>query len=361
MPQSINISSSTLLRFILIIIAAVLLYFIRDIILVLFFAIIISSALDPLVKWCTARKIPRAVAVLSIYLILGAIIALIIVLLINPLSEQFTQLARSLPTYYKKFIEKFGVIFPHQSSQADFQSGLENLSGSLSSLAKNLIPAVRGFLGGGISLVLVLVLTFYLIVEDKWLKTFLRAIAPGKHQPYLHQLVNRIQHKMGAWLRGQLLLSAIIFAMTLIALLIFKVKYALVLAFIAGLLEVVPFIGPVLAAAVAVMLTLAISPFKALVIIPIIFLVIQQLENHLIVPKVMQRTVGLNPIVIILVVLIGAKLGGVLGVLVAIPLAAGISEFLKDMQYGNGVAKHEEVIDSIQEDKKDIEIGKLGN
>lgn len=353
MTQSINISSSTLLRFILIIIAVIALYFIRDIILVLFFAIILTSALDPLVNWCTARKIPRAVAVLSIYLILGAIIALIIVLLINPLSEQFTQLSRSMPVYYEKFIEKFGVIFPRQGSQANIQSSLENLSGSLNSLAKNLIPAVRGFLGGGISLVLVLVLTFYLIVEDRGLKTFLRTIAPGKHQPYLHRLVNRIQHKMGAWLRGQLLLSAIIFVMTLIVLLIFKVKYALVLAFVAGMLEVVPFIGPLLAAAIAVLLTLAISPFKALVVIPIIFLVIQQLENHLIVPKVMQKTVGLNPIVIILVVLIGAKLGGILGVLVAIPLTAGVSEFLKDMHYGGGISKNEEVI---SDEKKNEEI-----
>lgn len=351
MSTNINISSSTLFRFILIIIAVIALYFIRDIILVLFFAIILTSALDPLVNWCTARKIPRAVAVLSIYLILGAIIALIIVLLINPLSEQFTQLSRSMPVYYEKFIEKFGVIFPRQGSQANIQSSLENLSGSLNSLAKNLIPAVRGFLGGGISLVLVLVLTFYLIVEDRGLKTFLRTIAPGKHQPYLHRLVNRIQHKMGAWLRGQLLLSAIIFVMTLIVLLIFKVKYALVLAFVAGMLEVVPFIGPLLAAAIAVLLTLAISPFKALVVIPIIFLVIQQLENHLIVPKVMQKTVGLNPIVIILVVLIGAKLGGILGVLVAIPLTAGVSEFLKDMHYGEGSSKYKEAVFDEKEEK----------
>lgn len=351
MTKSINISSSTLLRFILIIIAAVLLYLIRDIILVFFFAIVLTSALDPLVNWCTARKIPRAVAVLSIYLVLGAIIALIIVLLINPLSEQFTQLSRSLPVYYEKFIEKFGVIFPHQGSQANLQSGLENLSGSLNSLAKNLIPAVRGVFGGGVSLVLVLVLTFYLIVEDRGLKTFLRTIAPGKHQPYLHRLVNRIQHKMGAWLRGQLLLSAIIFVMTLIALLIFRVKYALVLAFIAGLLEVVPFIGPIIAAVIAMLLTLALSPFKALIIIPIIFLVIQQLENHLIVPKIMQRTVGLNPIVIILVVLIGAKLGGILGVLVAIPLTAGVSEFLKDMHYGENISKNEDVVSGEKEEK----------
>ena len=351
MTQSINISSSTLLRFILIIIAVIVLYFIRDIILVLFFDIILTSALDPLVNWCTARKIPRAVAVLSIYLILGTIIALMIVLLINPLSEQFTQLARSMPVYYEKFIEKFAVIFPHQGSQANIQSSLENLSGSLNSLAKNLIPAFRGFLGGGISLVLVLVLTFYLIVEDRGLKTFLRTIAPGKHQPYLHRLVNRIQHKMGAWLRGQLLLSAIIFVMTLIVLLIFRVKYALVLAFVAGMLEVVPFIGPLLAAAIAVLLTLAVSPFKALVVIPIIFLMIQQLENHLIVPKVMQKTVGLNPIVIILVVLIGAKLGGILGVLVAIPLTAGISEFLKDMHYGEESSKNEEAVFDEKEEK----------
>jgi predicted PurR-regulated permease PerM len=139
----------------------------------------------------------------------------------------------------------------------------------------------------------------------------------------------RVQDKLGLWLRAQLLLSGIIFLVTWIGLLILGVKYSLVLALIAGITEVIPFIGPIIGAIPAVLLAFLQSPIKALLVL-ILYLVIQQLEGNILVPKVMQKTVGLNPIVVIVVILLGAKIAGVLGALLSIPVAVAIMTIAGD-------------------------------
>ena len=176
-------------------------------------------------------------------------------------------------------------------------------------------------------------------VEDRGLKRFFRSILPVDYQPYFTRMMNRIQEKMGRWLRGQLLLSAVVFVMTAIAFSILhlftgEVPFWLVLAIIAGVLELVPFIGPFVAGAVAVLLVIGTS-FWTAVIVLIIALLVQQLENNILVPKIMQKTVGLNPIVSILVIVIGARLAGIMGALIAIPLAAAGQCFLRDVMGGD--------------------------
>jgi predicted PurR-regulated permease PerM len=215
---------------------------------------------------------------------------------------------------------------------------IEGISNALGSLAGNIIPAVRGVLGGGCTIFLILVLAFYLAGEDRGLKRFFRSILPVDYQPYFTRMMNRIQEKMGKWLRGQLLLSLVIFVVTAIALFILHlitgaVPFWLVLALIAGVLEIVPFLGPFIAGTIAVLLVIG-SSFWVAVIIIILYLLIQQLENHILVPKIMQKTVGLNPIVIILVIVIGARLAGILGALIAIPVAAVVQVFLSDVMWG---------------------------
>ena len=135
---------------------------------------------------------------------------------------------------------------------------------------------------------------------------------------------------MGMWLRGQLFLSFIVGLLVYIGLLILGVKYALVLALIAAILEIIPFIGPTIAAIPAILVGLTDSWIKALVVV-ILYFVVQQLENHIIVPKVMQKAVGLNPIVVIIVIMVGAKLGGIVGALIAVPVAAAIGVFVGDI------------------------------
>lgn len=331
--QTVNISTMSVIKIILIILGLIFIYFIRDIILILFLSIVLASALDPWVSWFERRKLPRVIGVLIIYVILISLISAIIVLVVPPLTSQIKDLAQNLPYYYQLIMQKAGGLLNQETGTStlnDIQSSLESVSISLEQFAFKIFPAIKGVIGGGMTLFLVLVLTFYLAVGDRNLKRFLRSTAPVQYQPYLNRLVNRIQSKMGAWLRGQLILSGVVFAMTAIGLLILGVKYWLVLALIAGILEVVPFIGPVIAGLIAVFLTLGDSLVKTILII-VLYLVVQELENHILVPKIMQKAVGLNPIVVILVILIGAKVGGVLGALIAIPVAAVVSVFVQDV------------------------------
>jgi predicted PurR-regulated permease PerM len=165
------------------------------------------------------------------------------------------------------------------------------------------------------------------------MKKLVWSVVPIRHQPYIMQLINRMQKKIGMWLRGQLILSLIIFALTYIGLLILGVKYALVLALIAGLTEFIPYLGPLLAAIPAVFLAFTQSPMLA-VFVAVLYYVIQLTENNILVPKIMQKAVGLNPIVSIAVLLIGFQLAGVVGAILSIPVATAASVFFKDVLDG---------------------------
>jgi predicted PurR-regulated permease PerM len=182
---------------------------------------------------------------------------------------------------------------------------------------------------------LALVITFYFSVQENAVKQFIVWLTPKGKEEKTVLIIEKIQSRLGLWLRGQMLLSLIIFIITYVGLKILGIKYALVLALLAGFFEVVPYLGPILSAVPAVFLTL-ISPwggwFKALMVL-VLYVVVQQAENNVIVPKVMARTVGLNPLIVIISILIGAKIAGVAGALVAVPVATALAVVLKELGY----------------------------
>ena len=162
------------------------------------------------------------------------------------------------------------------------------------------------------------------------MKRFIRSLTPTRHQPYISQLINKMQVKMGYWLRGQLLLSVIIFFMVFIVLSIFGIKYALILALTAGIFEIIPYLGPLISAIPAVFFAFAQSPSKALLVV-LLYFIIQRIENDIIVPKVLGKSIGLNPLVVIFAILIGARVGGVVGALLAVPVVTALSVYFEDL------------------------------
>ncbi len=332
MSSSLSISYSSIIRVIVVLIALVFLYLIRDIILILFLSFIIAAALDPWVNWFERRRLPRAVGVFAAYAVFFTILSVIGVLLVPSVTHQFKELSASLPDYYERFVKEINA-----GSLSIPETGQEitGLAKTLGSFAGNIIPALRSAVGGGFTIFLLLVLTFYLAIEDRSLKRLFRSILPDQYQPYLARMINRIDEKIGLWFRGQLLLSFIIFILTAIGLFIVQitgeVPFWLLLALIAGVLEVIPFLGPGIAGTIAVLLVLP-NSFPVAVIVAVLSFVIQQIENNLLVPNIMQKTVGLNPIIVILVIVIGTRLAGVLGALIAIPLTASLMVALKDIR-----------------------------
>ena len=330
---NINISTSTIIKIILIFLLLYFLYLIKDILAILFVSLILASAVDPWVDWMRNKKIPRSIAILFIYLVVLSVIGSVIYLIIPPIAKEIGEISVNFPQYLEKIISAFSALKEYSSQHGvlnNIQDSLGSVSSNLQKAAGGVFSTISNIFGGIFSFFLILVITFYMVVEEGAIKKLVWSIAPEKHQPYIMQLINRMQKKIGLWLRGQLILSLVIFILTYTGLLILGVEYALVLALIAGLTEFVPYLGPILGAIPAVFLAFAQSPTLAVFVI-VLFFVIQQVENNILVPKIMQKTVGLNPIVSISVLMIGFKIAGVVGAILAIPVATAISVFIKDL------------------------------
>lgn len=323
-----DISYWAIIKVVIVLLIIYFLYLIRQILGILVISFILTSAIYPWVDFLQRKKIPRWLSVLVIYIMLFGVFFAAIVLIIPPIANEVGQLTVALPQAYEKLVSAFSNTTDPNITEG-LKSSLKAMQDSLSSVTTRAFSAAANVLSGFISLLGILVITFYMVVEENGIKKFIHSVSPIQYQPYLYQLTKRIQDKMGKWLQGQLVLSLVIGLLTAVGLWVLGVKYVLLLALIAAIFEVVPYIGPILGAVPAVFLAYTQSPLKALFVI-ILYIIIQQLENQILVPKVMQRSVGLNPIVVIIVLLIGAKIAGLVGLLIAVPSAAIISIIASD-------------------------------
>ena len=331
--QYFNISFLTITKILIALALFFVLYVVRDILAVLFISLILASALDPWVDWMQDRKIPRAVGIITIYLLLLGILGSTILLVIPPITTQITELTTNYPQISEKLSSGFTLLKQYSISDNPLTNLLES-KGDLPGFAKvaeNVISGAIDVFGGIFTFFLVLVVTFYMVVEEDSVKKIIWSIAPAKNQVYIMKLISRMQKKIGLWLRGQIILSLIIFILTYIGLTILGVKYALVLAIIAGMTEFIPYLGPMIAAIPAMFLSFTQGGAIFMAFVGILYYVIQLVENNIIVPKLMQKVVGLNPIVTLAVLMVGFKLAGIIGMVLAIPVATAINVFVKDM------------------------------
>jgi len=331
--NTVSISTGTIFRVIIIIAALGFLYYIRDIVAVILVAVLLAALIDPFADWLSKRKVPRSLSVIFIYLILFVLFGFVIVLIVPPLVEQVTQITSNFSVYYDQLVQSFNQL--HSLSivegiPAYLQDSVKSLESGVSGALRGVFATITGIFGGVVALIIVLVLSFYMVVEEEAAKKFFKNVAPAQYQPYLSQLMARMHKKLGAWLRGQLLVCLFVGLASYVGLTILGVKYALVLAIIAALFELIPYAGPVLSAIPAVFLAFAESPIKGVMVLTL-YVIIQQTENNIIVPKVMQKMAGINPIISIVALLIGIKVAGVMGALLAIPVAIMISVFVQSL------------------------------
>lgn len=329
---TVNISTQTFVKILIFFLLVAFFWLVREAIALIFVALILASALDPFVDWLKKFKIPRGMGIIFVYLLLFVIIASAVILIIPPIATEVKLIANDFPTYYEKVVNGLNYFTMNRTDLEvvdQIQGGLNSATAGLSRAASGAFNTLLDIFGGIVSFFLVLVITFYFTVEEEGLRRFLKSMTPTHYQPYVLQLMTRIQRRLGFWLRGQLILSIIIFVLTFIGLTVLGVEYALLLALIAGIFEVIPYLGPFLGSVPAIFLAFAQSPLKALLVL-ILFVVIQQIENNIIVPKVMSKSVGINPLLVIIVLLVGGKMGGVLGMILAVPVATAISVFLED-------------------------------
>lgn len=319
MPRRIEISHRTIIFTVFFLIFLYFLYLIRDIILQLFVALIIMAILNPLITRLSRYKIPRVLSILVVYLILLSVISFSIAALVPLLVEQTSAFINNLP----RLVERAGVtaVFSEQLTQ--------QILGLLAQLPSQAAKFTVSIFSNVISVVTVLVFAFYLLSDRARLEDQLGNLIGEKAIKRFSQILINLERRMGSWAWGQIALMVIVGIANYLGLRLLGIQYALPLAILAGLLEIVPYIGPILAAIPATLIGFGISPILGLAVVAMAFL-IQQLENYVFVPQVMRRSTGVHPIITLAALAIGFRLSGIVGLLISVPVYIIIQELTKE-------------------------------
>ncbi len=333
-PVTIEINFQTIAKTIFFILALVGLYLVRGTAATVLFAIVVASAVDPAARWFEKRKIPRVLAVIFIYLIFFLFLVATFYLVVPNLLDEVTALANKAPVYFESqesWQNLFGLIpsLPESISSLLVEF-FKNLQGQFENVTSGFLHATAGIFGGVVSFFLIVVLSFYLSVQRNGLEGFILVVTPLKYEKYVLYLWQKTQRKIGLWLQGQILLAVLVGMMVFLGLTVLRVDYALSLALLAAVFELIPIFGPILSAIPAVGVAFLQSPAMALAVV-ILYVFIQQSESHLIYPLVVRKILGIPPIITILALIIGWQVGGFFGILLSMPIATALKEVLDDM------------------------------
>jgi len=330
---SIDVPFSTMLKIVLTILLFYFFYVIRDVLLILFIVVILVAGLRPTVnKW--AKKIGRTFSVLILLAILLSVLAVFIYIIVPPMVEQIRQLAGNFPEYIRRFAAF--------RSQVPYVEKITNtIAQSLGGYAGNFVSFATSVFGGLVTFLLVIVLTIYILIDDHVFTGAIKSFVPTSKRDEVIELVNKLSDKIGDWLRGQLLLCVIMGTLVFAGLSIIRVPYALTLGVLAGLLEMIPIIGPVTVCTLSALVALSIHPITAAIVI-VFYIVLHQLEDNLVVPKVMQRVIGLPPAILIISMLIGARLMGLVGTALALPVAGIVYVIFQEWDVIKSIFKNDQ-------------------
>jgi len=339
---TIHISPKSLVTITLFAVAIYILSLIWHTLLLIFVALIFATLIEPFAKALQKRRIPRALAALIVYVVLFGVIGISLAVLMPVVARDLPELAQNvsgamndLKTHHI-FGQIFGSDFASQGNLFFLQQG-DGDSGNFSSV----FSSIGAVFGGIVSFVIVLVITFYLVIQDDPLRKVLTSLMPEHQLPFTLNLIDKIREKLGQWMRGQLILSLIVGLLTFFVLTIFGIKYAAVIALLAGLFEMVPYVGPIFASLPALFFAFNQGGLVTMTLVLASFVTIQQFENHVLIPKVMQKAVGLNPIISIIALIIGLQLGGVLGGVLAIPVATTLQVVVQEVMEYKKIKKME--------------------
>jgi predicted PurR-regulated permease PerM len=338
-PISIQITTGTIIKGIVILFLTYLAFMLRNLILVILTSVVIASAVEPVTRWFTKRRIPRSLAVVTIYLSIFMIITGVTTIVLPPLAEDVKSMLLTLPQYVETIstqdLEKIpGLSLIFNQFTSSFNSGelFQQVGGYAGKATFGFFQTAGTIFGSLLSFIMIIVISFYLAVQEDGVANFLRIVTPIKHEKYIIDLWRRSQRKIGLWMQGQLLLGVIVGVLTYLGLTILGVQNALLLALIAGAFELIPIFGPILSSIPAIGIALIQDGISLALITLGLYLIIQQFENHLIHPLVVKKIVGIPSLLAIISLIVGAQLAGFLGMIIAVPIAAALMEYLSDVE-----------------------------
>lgn len=300
---------------------------ILDIIYLLFIAFLLMTAVYPLVVLLERIRIPRPLAILFIYAIVFGFFGASLVGAIPALVVQSANLIEEFPNFITKILPYWNI-------------DISSITQQIAPFGESLVKVTLGVFSNILAVVTVLVFTFYFLMERRHAYEILTSVFGPDIADRTLTVLRQVERRLGSWVRGELLLMTAVGVCSYIGLMILHVEFALPLAILAGLLEVIPMIGPTISAIPAILVALATSPLLALSVTAL-YIIVQQLENNLLVPIIMKKSVGFAPIVTILVLMIGGRLAGATGAILSVPIALVIQEIVSSFLFTqNTSGKH---------------------
>lgn len=327
---TIVISPKSIALFTLIPLGLYFLWFVRDLIFSLLIGFILMSALRPAVAFITSYKLPRTAAVFIVYILFIVIFGLLISLIIPPIIIETANLLKSLPFILKDV-----------NPDLERYTNLDGLTSFIPNVTNNIFSLISVIFSNTFFVISTLFFGLYFLLEENLVDNFMQRYLSSKNAQRVSSIFHTAEKRMSSWFWGQVSLMIIVGVLTFIGLNIVGMKYALPLAVLAGLLEVIPNLGPIISAIPAVIIGMSISYFTGFSVLAL-YIIVQQLENSLIVPMIMKRAVGLNPILTLIALLVGGRIGGVLGVLLAIPLLLFVETIVGEMVHFTSSGKTQE-------------------
>lgn len=337
----ISISTGTMIRAVLVFVGVYLIWFLRDLALILITSIVVSSFVESAIPYFKKIKIDRVLAVVICYVtslsFLAIMFYLFAPLLITEVYNFSTFVSSHIPgvsflDYFKNdafsgakdIVAGLSNDFSLENLTAVSKAFVENLSGGF-------VQTMSAAFGSLFNLFSIVLISFYLSVQEDGIENFIRIVFPIKHEDYVVDLWKRSRRKIALWLKGQLLLSLIVTVLIYLVLSLLGIQYALLLSLIAGVMELVPY-GILVALIPAASFSYFSGGIGSALMVTGVYTIVHQFEVFLFAPLVIKSVVGLSPIVIILAALIGFELGGVWGIILSIPVAVLFIELITDIE-----------------------------
>jgi predicted PurR-regulated permease PerM len=299
---------------------------------------VVASFVESGVRAFARIKVRRLLSVPIIYtIVIGILFAVFyafVPIVFRELSAVITLISKYLPASSgidTQSINGASDLVTNISKNTSISDLLSNFKSIASSFSQGATSIIGSTFGGLVDLILVLVMSFYLSIQEKGINTFLRIITPVKNEKYIIDLWTRTQRKIGLWFQGQLVLGAVVAAISLVGLALLGVQYSFLIAIITGIAEIIPF-GLAFATIPAVLFAIigggVLLGFKVL----IFYIILQQVENYVLGPAIVKKVVGIPPLIVLVSFLIGITLAGFWGALLAMPIAVLVLEYLGDVE-----------------------------
>jgi len=325
-PQySLDISWKSILRIALILLVIYFLYLTRIILVWTIFGIVISVILNPAIDFLEKHHIPRVAGTIIIYILLIALISFSIYLTVPLLISEVNQFSHFFPKYFSKvspWLQALG--FQSFKSIDTFAQSLNNW---LTKASSNIFSALGSIFGGFFSSISILSIALFLSLEKKWEEKMISLFSPTKYENYILNIWHKSERKVAGWLGIRIVCSIFVGSFTILTCYILGTNYPISFGLLAGLLDIIPMIGP-LVAAIIIGILIALSSWSKMLIFILIFFIIQQLESSVLIPVLAKKFMNLPPALILVSLLIGGRLFGILGAILSIPLLGMFYEFI---------------------------------